>query len=91
MTDSSPGVCGGIQEVVVGEGWEDVIPHHNNSQSALIMQFNLEATPKVPTCPVECQPPLEEKKKKNSVETLTGTSPLSDDKNPVCLSSYYST
>lgn len=64
MTDSSPGVCGGIQEVVVGEGWEDVIPHHNNSQSALIMQFNLEATPKVPTCPVECQPPLEEKKKK---------------------------
>lgn len=66
------GVTLGVSCGTVGAK-EDAILHHNSFHSALIMLFNLEATLKALTCPTD------------SEETLTGTSPLSDDKKPCLL------
>lgn len=54
--DSSHAVCSGT-----GVAGADVIPHYNSSHSTLIMQFNLEATPKALTCPTEYQPALDKR------------------------------
>lgn len=51
--------CHGAEGEGEGRGWalrKDVMPHHNSSQFALIMQFNLEATP---VAQAEQQPALD--------------------------------